>query len=60
VRIEGDTAWLERSGTASLSAVEGVQVGDYVACHAGMVLERLEPDEAEALLAMLAEMDSLA
>ena len=62
VRIEGDNAWLDCEGQesmASLRAVDGVQVGDFVACHAGMVLERLAPEDAEALRAILAEIESV-
>ena len=43
----------------SLAAVEHVQVSDYVLHYAGMVIQRLEPDEASAVLELLAEIDAL-
>lgn len=60
MRIQGTCAWLETAGrtmSASLQAVDDVHVGDYVLCHAGIVLERLAPDEAEAILNALTELD---
>jgi hydrogenase expression/formation protein HypC len=61
-RIEGDVAWISVDGRTvlvSLAAVEHVEVSDYVLHHAGMVIERLEPDEALAVLEVLAEIDAL-
>ena len=39
----------------SLALVEGVQVGDYVIVHVGYALTRLDPEEAEKTLALMAE-----
>jgi len=39
----------------SLSLVEDVKIGDYVILHVGFALSRLDPDEAEASLALFAE-----
>ncbi len=62
LRVDGDQAWVavERSERAiSTAACPGVQVGDYVYHHAGMAMERLDPTEAEEVLALLAEIDDL-
>ena len=62
-RIDGAVGWIDLHGRPvpiSLVAVDGVHVGDYVLYHAGLALERLEPSEAEASLALLAELDALA
>lgn len=39
----------------SLSLVDDVKIGDYVILHVGFALSRLDPDEAEASLALFAE-----
>ncbi len=39
----------------SLALVEGVQAGDYVIVHVGYALTRLDPDEAEKTLILMAE-----
>ena len=39
----------------SLALVEDVKVGDYVIVHVGYALTRLDPDEAEKTLALMAE-----
>ncbi len=39
----------------SLCLVDDVAVGDYVIVHVGFALSRLEPEEAEATLALFAE-----
>jgi hydrogenase expression/formation protein HypC len=39
----------------SLALVEDVRVGDYVIVHVGYALTKLDPDEAERTLAMMAE-----
>ncbi len=62
-RIDGDTAWLELDGrviAASLATTQGIHVGDYVMHYAGLVLERLDPHEAESILAALGAIDALA
>ena len=43
----------------SLALVDDVQVGDYVILHVGYALNRLDPEEAEKTLALLAEFGSL-
>jgi hydrogenase expression/formation protein HypC len=42
--------------TISVMLVEDVAPGDYVIVHVGHALARLDPDEAERTLALLAEM----
>jgi hydrogenase assembly chaperone HypC/HupF len=62
-RIEGETAWLELDGrliSASVATAETIHVGDYVMHYAGLILERLDPQEAESILEALAAMDALA
>lgn len=39
----------------SIALLEGVQVGDYVIVHVGYALSRLDPEEAERTLALMAE-----
>jgi hydrogenase expression/formation protein HypC len=56
--IPGDQAIVELGGVkkdVSLALVEGVTVGDYVIVHVGYALTRLDPDEAEKTLALMAE-----
>lgn len=64
VRIEGDQAWVESGGgpvaVSLLDAAEQVRVGDYVLAYAGVVVQRLEPEEAESILSALAELDGMA
>lgn len=43
------------TASCSLALVEGVDVGDYVIVHVGYALSRLDTDEAERTLALLAE-----
>lgn len=38
----------------SLALVEGVKVGDYVIVHVGYALTRLDPEEADKTLALMA------
>jgi hydrogenase expression/formation protein HypC len=40
----------------SLALVDGVQVGDYVILHVGYALAKLDTDEAQASLALFAQM----
>ncbi|MCS7045885.1 MAG: HypC/HybG/HupF family hydrogenase formation chaperone [Gemmataceae bacterium] len=40
-----------------LACVPEVQPGDYVIVHAGIAISRLEPEEAQRLLAYLKEID---
>lgn len=46
--------------TVSLALVEGVQPGDYVILHVGYALTRIDPDEAQRTLALLAETGEVA
>ena len=39
----------------SLALVEDVLVGDYVLIHVGFALQKIDPEEAEATLALFAE-----
>jgi hydrogenase expression/formation protein HypC len=64
-RIEGDVAWVLPDGghefglleqPVSLLGVEGVAAGDYILHHAGLALTRIEPEEAETILALLEEL----
>lgn len=41
--------------TCSMELVEDVAVGDYVIVHVGYALSKLDPEEAERTLALLAE-----
>ncbi len=41
----------------SLALVDGVSVGDYVIVHVGFALQKLDVEEAERTLALLAEMN---
>jgi len=53
-----DTAIVDLGGVrkdVSLALVEDVAVGDYVIVHVGYALTRLDPEEAEKTLAVMAE-----
>jgi hydrogenase expression/formation protein HypC len=55
---ESDQAIVDLGGVrkdVSLALVEDVQVGDYVIIHVGYALTRLDPEEAEKTLALMAE-----
>ena len=57
---EADNAVVDFSGvrkTISLALVEGVAVEDYVLVHVGYALQRIDPEEAERTLALIAEME---
>lgn len=59
VEIEGPVARVEDSGVrrqVRVDLVEGVKVGDYVIVHAGVAIERLDPEEAQETLRLFAEM----
>lgn len=50
-------AWVELEGVrqqVSIELIEYVAVGDYVIVHVGFALERLDPEEAQATLALMA------
>lgn len=56
---DDDTAIVDVGGVrkdVSLALVEDVQIGDYVIVHVGFALNKLNPEEAEATLALFAEM----
>jgi len=68
VHIEGDDP-LTRTGKvnfggilkdAHLGFIEDVRVGDYVIVHAGFAISKVDEEEAQAIFAMLREMESLA
>jgi hydrogenase expression/formation protein HypC len=55
---ENDLAIVDLGGVrkeASLALVEDVKIGDYVILHVGYALTRLDPEEAEKTLALMAE-----
>jgi len=55
---DGDQAIIELGGVRkdiSLALVDDVTIGDYVIVHVGYALTRLDPDEAEKTLALMAE-----
>jgi len=55
---ENDQAIVDLGGVrkdVSLALVEDVQVGDYVIVHVGYALTRLDPEEAEKTLALMAQ-----
>ena len=41
--------------TVSIALLDEVEVGDYVVLHVGYALTRIDPEEAERTLALLAE-----
>ncbi len=56
--LDDDQATVSLGGvktTCSLALVEDVAVGDYVIVHVGYALSRLDPEEAERTLQLLAE-----
>ncbi|WP_374544942.1 HypC/HybG/HupF family hydrogenase formation chaperone [Rhodoblastus sp.] len=60
--LEGDMARVTLDGvqkTISLALVEDVTPGDYVILHVGYALNKLDPEEAEKTLALLAEAGQL-
>jgi hydrogenase expression/formation protein HypC len=55
---DNDIAIVDLGGVrkdVSLVLVEGVSVGDYVIIHVGYALTRLDPEEAEKTLELMAE-----
>ncbi len=59
VKLEWPLAQVEEGGVrlpARVDLVEGVKVGDYVIVHAGVAIDRLEPEEAEETLRLLGEL----
>ena len=61
--LDGEMARVTLDGVQkviSLALVEDVHVGDYVILHVGYALNKLDPEEAEKTLALLAEAGALA
>lgn len=59
VSLSGPVAQVEESGVrreVRVDLVEGAQVGDYLIVHAGIAIERLDPQEAEETLRLFQEM----
>jgi hydrogenase expression/formation protein HypC len=57
VEIDGNTAKVDFSGNlvrVNISLVEA-SVGDYVLTHAGMAIEKLDPEKAEELIKLFEE-----
>ncbi len=62
VRVESEVAWIDQEGQEvpiSLIGLGEVDVGDYVYHHAGLGLERLEPEMAKEILSVLEELNSI-
>lgn len=60
VRIEGTMAEVELGGVlrqVSLVLTPEAQVGDYVLVHTGFAISRLDEQEAQETLALLAELE---
>jgi hydrogenase expression/formation protein HypC len=60
--LEADMARVTLDGvqkTISLALVDDVKPGDYVILHVGYALNKIDPEEAEATLALLAEAGQL-
>lgn len=56
--LDGDMARVSLDGVKkeiSLALVDDVKPGDYVILHVGYALNKIDPDEAEKTLALLAE-----
>ncbi len=61
--LDGDMARVTLDGVQkiiSLALVEDVRVGDYVILHVGYALNKLDPEEAEETLRLLAEAGQIA
>ena len=59
VEIEGPVAQVAEGGvrrSARVDLIEGVKVGDYVIIHAGVAIDRLDPEEARETLKLFEEM----
>jgi hydrogenase expression/formation protein HypC len=60
--LDGDMARVALDGVKkeiSLALVDDVKPGDYVILHVGYALNKIDPDEAEKTLALLAEAGQL-
>ena len=61
--LPGDMAKVSLDGVTkeiSIAMVEGVEAGDYVIIHVGYALSKIDAEEAEKTLALLAEAGALA
>lgn len=58
IEIEGTMAQVEESGVRRSARIDLVEakVGDYVIVHAGIAIDRLEPEEAAETLKLFAEL----
>ena len=59
VEIDGPVARVEEGGVrreARVDLIDGVKVGDYVIVHAGVAIDRLEPEEALETVKLFEEM----
>ena len=59
VEIDGPVARVEEGGVrreARVDLIDGLKVGDYVIVHAGVAIDRLEPEEALETLKLFEEM----
>lgn len=57
--LDNDMARVSLGGVSkeiSLMLVDGVAVGDYVIVHVGFALNRLDPDEAQRTLELIARL----
>ncbi|QEL55761.1 HypC/HybG/HupF family hydrogenase formation chaperone [Chromobacterium paludis] len=60
--LDSDRVKVELGGiqkTISTALVEDVRLGDYLIVHVGFAIGKLDPDEAERTLALLAEMGAM-
>lgn len=62
-RVEGQQAWVQDQGqelsVSLLGLSDDVKAGDYVYYHAGLALQRLDPQEAREILEALNELEAL-
>jgi len=59
VEIDGPVAQVEEGGVrreARVDLIDGVKLGDYVIVHAGVAIDRLDPEEARETLKLFEEM----
>lgn len=62
IELKGDRALLDFGGTrreVSIELMPDIRVGEYGVVHAGFVLERLDEQEANEMLAALEKMEAL-
>ena len=59
VEIDGSVAQVEEGGVrreARVDLIDGVKLGDYVIVHAGVAIDRLDPEEARETLKLFEQM----